>query len=112
MTPTPKLSMQKQIRKKRERSPDATTRHCAGLAQLSTFHPLSFAFLASRMALRDRAKQAGFFLRIHSCAHIPSRMVLRDECVGLCSWGISLILSSLLSLRFPPPPLHPRTRDS
>src|SRR5438552_10713464 len=75
MTPTPKLSMQKQIRKKRERSPDATTRHCAGLAQLSTFHPLSFAFLASRMALRDRAKQAGFFLRIHSCAPIPSRMV-------------------------------------
>src|SRR5438552_1084836 len=106
MTPTPKLSMQKQIRKKRERSPDATTRHCAGLAQLSTYHPLSFAFLASRMALRDRAKQADFFLRIRSCAPFASRTVLRDECVGLRSRGISLALSCLRSAGAGPGILH------
>jgi hypothetical protein len=45
--------------------------------------PPSFASYASRMVLWDRTKRADFFFRFRSCALFASRMVLRDEAVGL-----------------------------
>jgi len=43
--------------------------------------------------LSFRAKQADFLFRFRSCAPSASRMLLRDENVGLRSRGISLRIS-------------------